>query len=117
MKTDELLNLDCSKSCENWRENLQILRKALMQIPGVSGSNKPKVDMQSVEDTLHRFCAENDVRFYSILPIYENGKFDRYTVGFSVAGVQKTIIAHTLYVLMAKSLIYVYSVVRKGGKS
>lgn len=108
MKTDELLNLDCSKSCENWRENLQILGTALLQIPGVSDSN--------IEDTLHRLCAENDVRFCSILPIYENGKFDRYTVGFSVAGVQKTIIAHTLYVLMAKSLIYVYSVVRKGGK-
>lgn len=120
MKTDELLNLDLRcDDVEQRRKNLLILKKALVQIPGVRYSNSPFVDLNSVESALHEMCSpvsDYGIRECPIHSIYMNNKFAYYTIGFVMTGLkesQKTIKAHTLYELFAKSIIYVYSVTKK----
>ena len=117
MKTDDLLNLDLSHDCEEWRDNYLILKKALSKVPGVKFGNRPRASLESV---LHELCKPGGaVRECSIHSIYQNGRFSNYTIGFLVTGAkesQKTISALTLYELFAKGVIYAYSVTRKGGK-
>lgn len=120
MKTSELLELDlrCDDT-EQRRKNLLILKKALMQIDGVRYSNMPLVDLGSLENVLHNLCSgagEKSIRIGSIQSIYSENEFSHYTIGFIMTGYKeghRTIIAHTLYELYAKSVIYVYSVTKK----
>lgn len=120
MKTSELLALDlrCDDAGQR-NKNLLLLKKALIQIPGIRYSNSPFVDLGSMENVLHDMLSpvsDYGIRECPIHSIYMNNKFAYYTIGFIMTGLkdsQKTIQAHTLYELFAKSVIYVYSITKK----
>lgn len=111
MRTDELLNLDCTK-----QENKTKLNKFLFKIKPVQkkmGTQKGIVPLEVLEECLHGIEAKYNYREQGMLPYFEGDKFHFYMV--SMLKKRETsvwignVYGKTLWEVTAKMIIKVYA--------
>lgn len=112
MKTDDLLNLDCTKV-----SNLKKLNKFLYNVKPVAkqmGNDKTKqIPLSVLESVLHGICLKYKYSHQGISAYYEKNKFVFYTV--SILKKRDTsmwignIYGKTLWETVAKIIIKIYA--------
>lgn len=117
MKTEEILNIDCRK--EGGKEKINSF---LWKIKPVTKLKIPKGCMLSIEDiekVLHGICTHYDYIVQQIAPYYEDGKQFVFFKGEIMKKRNKinewcgTVYGKTMWELLAKSLIKIYSEIKK----
>lgn len=116
MKTDDVLNLDCTSE-----ENKKKLNKFLYNVKPIAkqmGSDKTKqVSIKVLEQTLHGICIKYKYSLQHIMPYYEENKFKFYIA--SVMNIKETrtwignVYGITIWEVLAKTIIKVYSEILK----
>ena len=116
MKTDDVLNLDCTNE-----ENKKKLNKFLYNVKPIAkqmGSDKTKqVSIKVLEKALHGICIKYKYSLQHIMPYYEENKFKFYIA--SVMNVKETrtwignVYGVTIWEVLAKTIIKVYSEILK----
>lgn len=116
MKTDDVLNLDCTNE-----ENKKKLNKFLYNVKPIAkqmGSDKTKqVSIKVLEQALHGICIKYKYSLQHIMPYYEENKFKFYIA--SVMNVKETrawignVYGITIWEVLAKTIIKVYSEILK----
>lgn len=115
MKTDEILNLDCTKSC-----NMTKLNRFLYKIPAVlkhaekkSEEEFPLIDFKVLEECFNKYHADMGYSQQGIKHYYEDGVFIYYHLSLTkrVENLVKwkgNVYGKTLWELFAKTLIKIY---------
>lgn len=119
MKTDEILNLDCDKE-----ENKQIINRFLWKIKPCaklleknSYTKTEYAPIELLEKVLHGFYKRYTYKIQSMFPYYEDGKFIFYNVSILKGNEWKgNVYAKTSWEMYAKTLIKIYSEIRKESK-
>lgn len=116
MKTEDILNLDCTK-CKNTEK----INKLLYKTGLVSFDGNGIIPVDVLEDVLHKFYINNKYRIQYIDPYYEDDRFVFYTVSV-IKRSGKTnewkgdVTGKSLWECVAKSIIKIYALLRKEGK-
>lgn len=119
MKTEDILNLDCTKE-----ENRAMLTKFLWKIKPISRLKIPKGCEPSIEDlekVMHGIMVKYEYRLQGISMYFEEGKFIFYKADM-IKHCEKerqwcgTVYGKTLWEVVAKTIIKIYGEVMKERK-
>lgn len=116
MKTDDILNLDCTKS-----ENKNKINRFLYNIKPINkimGNDKTKqVPLEVLEETLHGVCIKYKYEIQNICPYYEQERFVFYVTSIIKTKDTREWVGNTygktMWELLAKSMIKIYSEILK----